>query len=319
MRIVQERARHLNDQKTKLIILQESKKVMWSKMQDSAATRVRAQTLTDHVNRDLEERRATNVFSMERGRRLRFAGELVERKKESMLKAKRFANRMADVKGKKQKERVFKLIEKFNARKDWEKTDLIRNRNVEIRMEARDRKLKEARWRKERLALSAVSLTLEPATDGIGTLPEVTKTFKSGSSIVFKSEDEDVAKERSEFLERVDRDERILEKMRMKDSMEAGKKGSAQLEIERIQRWRQAELDKREALTNLKLANEAERRDAARAARELEVSKFHKIKHLEELRMQKWRVAESQSNSATVARANGCVGLVHQLIPCLTL
>jgi hypothetical protein len=295
----------------------------------------------DKLLRLREECRARHASSAERSERI----EALETKREKQISAKRqnADNAMAvtikleqdklnlDQKQRENRLREAKLMmlsmfareakRKFWHRKDQLKHQIRRDRNVEIRMEVRQRRLREAAWLKERQRGSEPDperfMSQEPKPNCNASIVESVKTCKTASSkSVSKNskQHEELMQEKHEFLARVDRDERIREKLANKPAVH-NLKTPAQIEVDRFVEWKSKELEKRTRILESRLALIEAKASDAKLRKQKTLEAIRSNLELEERRKQLWTASEKQKNQEVVERAVSRVCGLEELIP----
>lgn len=271
--------KHRKDIRDKARSASEAKYRAWIKLQDDCKLRFEEGHSRQKLSADVEAKRSSNIAIRERERRKTFSETLSQQARDAGLDRKHFIRRVQEAKLRAHRERIRKLIELHQKRVDLEKIELLRNRNIEIKLEVRDRRVKEQRWKKERQQMH-VNQQLPPE-------PLSARSHRTGSSAVSLSkrdreEQASLAIGKAEFLKDLEREERIAKKLTAKGPVTFP-------QPDRYLLWKQEDNRKREARLQWKLDAEAQKREALRSKREHDIARFVLNAELEELRAAKWR------------------------------
>jgi hypothetical protein len=127
-------------------------------------------------------------------------------------------------------------------------------------------------------------------------------------------------KEKTLFLESLNRHERVLQKLALKAcSYERPRKTPTQIEVDRYNDWKNQVQLNREHFTALKQNREEEKRLANQRLRDKTRSSFEKCTVLESMRRKMWNELDETRNKLVVNAALKRVSFIDELIPTLSL
>ena len=309
--IIESRAAVLAERGSIKRIIDESKKRLWTEMQTDS--KLRAQWTTDRQSKweDLEMKRSQCIAEKTRINALKYSVAFADMKADINLNKKHFFFRVQKAKARIVENNRKRLEVKNQKIRDCNKLCMLRNRNIEIKLEVRDRRLKEIKWKRERL-ITAGSVETDPISSCHAS---VVDSHTSRSHVILEDE-----KEKTLFLESLNRHERVLQKLTLKAcSYERPRKTPTQIEVDRYNDWKNQVQLKREHFTTLKQNREEEKRLSNQRLRDKSRSSLEQCTLLESMRRKMWNELDENRNKLVVNAALKRVSFIDELIPTLSL
>ena len=302
--------------------LREAKHFAHTHLREMASKRAAQHTWRSNAHAKLERKRWTRISEKRKARDLRFMALLLNFQERSNLEQKQRLYRIGQAKLKTINTWKHKVAEKFLRKINASKLQTVRDRNVEIKLEVRQRRLKEAMWLRQMTGVDSEIERLavnEPKINSNASVIESVKTYKTGSSSNMSKNlklQDQLLREKQEFTARMEREERLKEKLANKPVVYVHVTPD-QVEVQRYQAWKASELERRNRILTAKLGAMEQRAIEAANERENKHRAYMKHMELEDKRQKRWAVAEAQRDKDTVERAVSHVSGVHQLVPCM--
>ncbi|KAF4678237.1 hypothetical protein FOL47_003299 [Perkinsus chesapeaki] len=253
----------------------------------------------------VEESRVNNEATRERYRRQRERKRVIEDVKEASLREE--AEREAA--NKLRREEKLEAARSAARERAREKERLAaveasRQRNTELKLENRQRRVREQAWLKE-TQQSAVDSFLFPESAGDDPGEDVESPVDNGPELESKAAEDPACPERKRFVDDIRREDRRKERNVSNEKHEQDARATLQKsmkyremeEVRRLQAWKAEELERREKNAAVRFDRERTRDENARAARSKKVLDYEVAKRLEQARRQKENEREALRNT----------------------
>ena len=291
----------------------------WVQTREDARIRNLQSDKTRATWQQIQSKRNDGIRERERHSDIHFASVLTQNKARDSLQRKQHQFRILTLKSQNQREWVARIHQMRQQRSDMNQRENKRNMNCEIHVQLRQRRLLEAQWRNEREDSDTMLHVLPPNVCVAASVVESTKTQKTGSSShQARKLQEELLKEKQDFLSQVDREERVQGKLSNK-LLVCQSRTPNQLEIERVEQWRADEAELREKLLQAKLRQQSARELKLQERITLEEIRVRVFNGLEEKRLVTWRDKDLHASRTVVRNALDSVSKLDSLIPTLHL
>jgi hypothetical protein len=201
-------------------------------------------------------------------------------------------------------------------RRNLARLNAIRDRNIARKLEVRERRLNERKWRVERDNSTPIVILSDPKISSSASVIESVKSVKTTSSLsqakTLKVQ-EDLLREKTQFLSELEREERIHELLKNKQ-VPTIKKTRDQLELERITAWKQVEDAKRLKILNAKIALQTKRQHESAVRRQQRIERKQMNDQLQASRIVAWASQDTLRAKAVVGTAFERVAYVDSLL-----
>ena len=287
-------------------------------------TRAAHHTACQIRSAELERSRSDSIARIRRERDYAFATKLRQARVHCELERKKRMFRISAKKHEILDRYAGALLAQNNRRLNAMRQEAIRERGIALRVAVREQRVKEAKWMEEHmgddLQQSILTITDSRPTCSLSAVESV-KTFKTGTSssqLANLKSQENLLQKKAEFLEKVERNDRLRSKLEKKLGVSRPRSGT-ELEIEKIVKWRTERHLYHEKLLKAKLAKLAHRHEDVLLARTQSLAVSNNHKSLQDVREVHWREAEINANRSAINRAieRGCS--IDSLITCLRI
>lgn len=313
--IAEFRFEYLSEKLSRRNFVESAKKKRWLEMQSDSVMGFRMKMEKIKVWDDMETKRDSKIIQKRTICASRYGLKINLTKTEIRLELKHLSNRIRESRARMLLVRREELEIKSRSKRDSQKLNIVRNRNIEIKLEIRDRKLKEIKWRSEREIDSNPKFI--PSSGA--SVSESYASKKSSNITALKIKEEAELAEKHAFLQTLERTERMNDIFSRRPQLGSIKLTPAQVEVERAQNWKKQMLIQRENICCIKQKRLDGKRNDARRSRE-EIRRIHEITNeLDSKRCIAWTYSEKLRNAKVVNSALSRVSLIDELIPTLAL
>jgi hypothetical protein len=272
--------------------------------------------------RRLNQKREINISQKQREFDQHMNTSLTRRKTQAVLGNKRLQIRILMRRSQIIEHLRANWISKQRRRINLAKLQAKREKNIETRIQERQRRVNENQWIKERQGDAIGSYVLgltEPKINAAASVVESIKTSKTGSSAaVARRLQQELLQEKAEFLDRLDRRDRINAKI-SKKGIPTTSKSPNEIEIDKFLAWKAAAISHEQrildAKVNLTIGRMKEMSDTIDRAKK----RWETTQSRDAMRALNWEKSERRRAIEVVEKAVKSTPTVGQLIPCLAI
>jgi hypothetical protein len=302
--------------------ISESKSIQRQRTQTFREQRCLEKKRRKSVWESLEITRVARVLEKMRLRDLLFAESFHEQRRNEALTNKQTNSRIAKCRSSADDAKKQLLKEKCLRLRNLTKLSSKRGLNCDFHLQKRERRARELEWMRERRDTASLPyiLTQNECRLGLtGSVIESIKTSKTGSSSSqMKKLREEMLKEKADFFSRIDRTERINQRMQQIKRQDVPKTKRT-FEIDRLAAWREHVQAKEQQLAVMRVERMRLKMANQRLGEAAEIQGWSRNAQLDDQRRQVWEAHEKQQTAIIVENAFAVLAAPDKLIPCLAI